>query len=88
MFGLLSRIKAYLIVALSVALPIVYLVGQLVGKKTGKNEAEIDRLRDANKTNKEIADFYRKMAEYEDENENGSLHRRDNLIERLRDKGL
>lgn len=88
MFGLLGRIKSWAIVALTAALPIIYLIGQLVGKKTARTAAENDRLRDINETNEEIANFYRKMAEHEEDNTHGSLHNRDNLIKRMRDNGL
>lgn len=88
MFGLLGRIKMWAIVVLTAALPILYIIGQLIGKKNARTASENDRLRDINQTNEEIANFYRKIAEYEEDNTNGSLHNRDNLIERLRDNGL
>jgi hypothetical protein len=87
MFSMLSKVKTWAIAALSLALPIVYVFGRLIGKNKGWAEAESERLKNANKKSRQVADFYKEMAEDEQIVE-GNLHKRDNLTERLRDKGL
>lgn len=88
MFGFWGRIKSGIIIFLTAALPLVYLVAKALGRKDGQTESDIDRLTDANQTEHKISEFYREMADNEQDIQSGKLHNRDNLIERLRDKGL
>lgn len=88
MFGLLGRIKSWIIVILTAALPLVYLIATMLGRKDGRMNSDIDRLTNANQTEHKISDFYREMADNEADIQSGKLHNRDNLLERLRGKGL
>lgn len=85
---LFDRLKHYLIVAAVVAKGALLAFVSFRSYKAGKDNAELDRLQQANKSQKRRADFYREMSENEQEIRNSKLHDRDNLIDRLRDKGL
>jgi hypothetical protein len=87
MFSFFGKVKGWAIAALSAALPIVYFFGHLIGKNKGRSEEQQDRLEDANERNRQVADFYKEMADDEQITE-GDLHKRDSLNKRLRDKGL
>jgi hypothetical protein len=87
MFSVFGKIKAWIIAGLAAALPIVYVVGRLIGRAKGRAAAENERTEDANKSAKEVADFYREMAN-DEEITNGNLNDRDRVSQRLRDKGL
>jgi hypothetical protein len=87
MFSVIGKVKTWAIAALTAALPIIYFFGRFYGRMKGKQEAEMERVEDANKTASDIADFYKEMADDEQITE-GNLHNRDRLSKRLRDKGL
>lgn len=88
MFGIWGRIKSWIIIILTAALPLVYMIATMLGRKDGRTESDIDRLTNANQTERKISDFYREMADNEADIQSGKLHNRDNLVKRLRDKGL
>lgn len=79
--GIWGKIKAAVIIILTAALPLLY----ILGRRDGGSSQEIDRLKNASETNEEIADFYRRHVEYVDRD---PIRDRDDLIERLRGKGL
>ena len=83
-----DKIKHYLIVAFIVAKAALLAFVSLRSYQAGKNASEVDRLEQANKNHKRIADFHREMSEHEQEIRNSKLHDRNNLVDRLRDKGL
>ena len=83
MFGLLGRVKNWVIGLLLAAAPVLY----VIGRREGDKEREIEFLRNSAATNDEIADFYRRMGEFPDEEDLRTRNRND-LIERLRSDGL
>jgi hypothetical protein len=85
---LIRRFKEYLIVAAFVAKAMLIAFVSYTSYRSGKNKAEVDRLKDANQSQKKIADFHREMAHHEQDIRNSKLHDRSNLIDRLRDNGL
>jgi hypothetical protein len=87
MFSFFGKVKVWAIAALSAALPIVYFFGHLIGKNKGRSVEQLDRLEDSNETNRQVADFYKSMAD-DEEITHGNFDKRDNLTDRLRDKGL
>ena len=76
-----GRIKTYIIGALALALPISYVMGKVKGAAKEKNKV----LRDELQAQKKTYDFYKAMAEHE---EDTSVNSRGGLIERLRRDGL
>lgn len=81
MFSIFGKIKDLIIAALVIALPILYIVGRVKGKAAEKNKI----LKDEIKAKKKATDFYKAMAEHE---EDGSLDNRSGLTDRLRKDGL
>lgn len=75
-----GRIKDYIIAALAMAIPIIYVFGRIKGSANEKNKVLMDDL----KTSKKTSDFYKKMAEHEDDN----LTDRKSVTDRLRSNGL
>jgi hypothetical protein len=89
MFSILfQRLKGYLLVAAFVAKAMLLAFVSYTSYRSGKNKAEVDRLQDANQSQKQIADFHREMARHEQDIRNSKLHDRSNLIDRLRGNGL
>ena len=81
MFSLLTgKLKIYLYAAFSALLPILY----VLGRKDGSKINEVKHLKDDLETEKERAEFYKKM----EADESTSINNRDELIDRLRDTGL
>ena len=76
-----SKIKLYLIAGLAVLLPILYVLGRKDGKKLEKTKVLADELQ----ASKKSSNFYKKMAEHE---EDTSTNTRSGLINRLRGNGL
>jgi len=76
-----SKIKLYLIAGLAVLLPILYVLGRKDGKKLEKTKVLADELQ----ASKKSSNFYKKMAEHEEDN---STNTRSGLINRLRGNGL
>lgn len=81
MFGIVGKVKTYIIGALAVLLPILYVLGRRDGKKIEKQKVLADELQ----ATKKASDFYKAMAEHEDEFNPGS---RNDLTDRLRRDGL
>ena len=81
MFSIVGKIKIYIIGALASALPIIYVFGRIKGKEAEKNKVLRDELDNQNK----VSDFYKSMAEYEDD---PSTNDRSGLTDRLRKGGL
>jgi lipopolysaccharide biosynthesis regulator YciM len=81
MFGIIGKIKSYIIGGLLLALPVIYALGTLLGRKA----AQHDRIVDANTAANDAADFYKRMAEHEGDH---SISNRSDLIDRLRKDGL
>ena len=81
MFGIVGKIKTYIIAALAVLLPILYVLGRKDGKKIDKKKVLADELQAQQKA----SDFYKAMAEHE---EDTSVNSRDGLVKRLRRDGL
>jgi hypothetical protein len=77
---LFGKIKTYIIATLAIALPILYVMGRVRGSANAKNEVLKDDLQAEQKT----TDFYKAMAEHEDD----SITSRDSLTDRLRGNGL
>ena len=77
---LFSKIKSYAIGALALALPILYVMGQVKGRAKEKTKVLEDELEAQGKA----SDFYKKMAEHEDDN----LTDRKSVTDRLRNNGL
>ena len=75
-----GKIKSYIIGALALALPILYVMGQVKGRAQEKNKILKDELEAQGKA----SDFYKKMAEHEDDN----LTDRKSVTDRLRNNGL
>lgn len=78
--SLTGKFKIYLYAAFAALLPILY----VLGRKDGAKINEVNHLKDDVETEKERAEFYKKM----EADESTSINDRDELIERLRDKGL
>jgi len=78
---IVGKIKTYIIGALAVLLPILYVLGRKDGKKLEKGKVLADELQ----ASKKASDFYKAMAEHE---EDGSINSRDGLVKRLRRDGL
>lgn len=76
-----SKIKLYLIAGLAVLLPILYVLGRKDGKKLEKTKVLADELQ----ASKKSSNFYKKMAEHE---EDTSTNSSSGLINRLRGNGL
>ena len=76
-----GKIKLYLIDGLALLLPILYVLGRKDGKKIEKGKVLADELQ----VQKRSSDFYKAMAEHE---EDTSVNSRGGLIERLRRDGL
>jgi len=81
MFMIFGRIKDMIIATLALALPIIYIMGRVKGKAAERNKVLRDDLKTKEKTN----DFYKAMAEHEDD---PSTSDRDSFIKRLRRDGL
>ena len=77
---ILSKIKIYIIGALALALPILYVMGRVRGSANEQNKVLKDDLQAQQKT----TDFYKKMAEHEDD----KITDRSSLTDRLRGNGL
>jgi hypothetical protein len=77
-----GRIKTWVIGVLVALMPVVY----VFGRREGDKEREIEFLRNSAETNDEIADFYRRMGEFPDEDPD--LDTRRGLADRLRNEGL
>ena len=75
-----GRIKDYISAALAMAIPIIYVFGRIKGSANEKNKVLMDDL----ETSKKTSDFYKKMAEHEDDN----LTDRKSVTDRLRSNGL
>ena len=77
---LFGKIKTYIIATLAIALPILYVMGRVRGSANEQNKVLKDDLQAEQKT----TDFYKAMAEHEDD----SITSRDSLTDRLRGNGL
>jgi hypothetical protein len=75
-----GKIKMYIIATLAMALPIIYVFGQIKGRAKEKNKV----LKDDLQAQEKATDFYKAMAEHEDDN----ITDRKSLTERLRGNGL
>ena len=75
-----GKIKSYIIGALALALPIIYVMGQVKGRAKEKTKVLEDEL----EAQTNASDFYKNMAEHEDDN----LTDRKSVTDRLRDNGL
>lgn len=80
MFGLVSKIKLYIIIALSVLMPIIHLLGRHKGRAAEQNKI----IRDELDAQKKASNFYKSMAEHEDI----TTDSRSSLTDRLRGNGL
>lgn len=78
---ILGKIKTYVIAALSLLLPILYVFGRKDGKKLEKQKILADEL----EAQRDVSDFYKAMAEHEDDFNPVS---RNDLTDRLRRDGL
>jgi hypothetical protein len=81
MFGIVGKIKTYIIAGLAVLMPILYVLGRKDGKKIEKQKV----LEDEIEASQKASDFYKAMAEHEDD---PSTNDRDSLSDRLRRDGL
>jgi len=79
-FSIFGKIKSYIIMALAMALPIIYVMGKVKGAAKEKNKVLKDDLQAQEKS----TDFYKAMAEHEEDNINDSS----SLADRLRGNGL
>ena len=77
---LFSKIKSYAIGALALALPIIYVMGQVKGRAKEKTKVLEDEL----EAQAKASDFYKNMAEHE----NDTLTDRRSVTDRLRNNGL
>ena len=75
-----GKIKSYIIGALALALPIIYLMGQIKGRAKEKTKVLEDEL----EAQTQASDFYKNMAEHE----NDTLTDRKSVTDRLRNNGL
>ncbi len=80
MFGLVGKIKLYIIIALSVLMPIIHLLGRRKGRAAEQNKI----IRDELDAQTKASDFYKSMAEHEDI----PTTDRSSLTDRLRGNGL
>jgi hypothetical protein len=80
MFGIVGKIKTYIIAALALALPVIYLIGNIKGRYKEKNKVIKDELQAQQKA----STFYKNMAEHDTENLTDSR----SLADRLRSNGL
>jgi hypothetical protein len=77
---LFGKIKNYIIGALALALPIIYVMGKVRGSASEKNKVLKDDLQSQTKA----TEFYKAMAEHEEDNITDSS----SLVKRLRGHGL
>lgn len=75
-----GKIKTYIIGALALALPIIYVMGKVRGSANEKNKV----LKDDLQAQQKATNFYKKMAEHENDN----ITDRKSLTKRLRGNGL
>ena len=75
-----GKIKSYVILTLTLALPLIYLMGRVKGHAAEKNKVLKDDLQAQQKTTQ----FYKKMAEHEQDD----INDRASLTDRLRGNGL
>jgi hypothetical protein len=75
-----GKIKTYIIAALAMAIPIIYIMGRVTGASKEKNKV----LQDDLQAEKKNTDFYKVMAEHEEDN----ITDRNGLTDRLRGNGL
>lgn len=80
MFSIFGKIKSYIIMALAMAIPIIYVVGRVKGAAKEKNKVLKDDLQAQEKS----TDFYKAMAEHEED----TITDRKSLADRLRGNGL
>ena len=80
MFGIVGKIKTYVIASLTLALPFIYLIGSLKGREKEKNKV----LKDDLQAQEKAANFYKNMAEHDTENLTDSR----SLADRLRSSDL
>lgn len=78
---IISKIKTYIIGALALALPIIYVFGRMKGREAEQNKILRDELDNQNT----VSNFYKAMAEHEDD---PSTNDRSSLTDRLRRDGL
>jgi hypothetical protein len=78
---ILGKIKTYIIGALALLLPILYVLGRKDGKKLEQQKTSQDAL----EATQNASDFYKAMAEHEDDFNPVS---RNDLTDRLRRDGL
>lgn len=78
---ILGKIKTYIIGALALLLPILYVLGRKDGKKLQQQKI----LKDELEATQDASDFYKAMAEHEDDFNPVS---RNDLTDRLRRDGL
>ena len=78
---IISKIKTYIIGALALALPIIYVFGRMKGRESEQNKILRDELDNENT----VSNFYKAMAEHEDD---PSTNDRSSLTDRLRRDGL
>ena len=81
MFGIMGKIKTYIIAGLAILLPILYVLGRKDGKKIEKTKVLADELQ----ASKRASTFFKKMATHEDDTSTNSKR---GLINRLRGNGL
>lgn len=81
---ILGRIKSILLAIAGVALPILY----ILGRKDGANLEQREALKEAVETEKERADFYKAMDEFDNEIKDATPRDRADIAERLRQHGL
>lgn len=75
-----GKIKTYIIGALALAIPIIYVMGKVRGSANEKNKV----LKDDLQAQQKATNFYKKMAEHENDN----ITDRKSLTKRLRGNGL
>ena len=80
MFNIFGKLKTYIIAALALALPIIYVFGQVKGRAKEKTKVLEDEL----DTRNDQYEFYKKMAEHEQDD----INDRASLTDRLRGNGL
>ena len=81
MFNIFGKIKDGIIATLLLAIPIIYVFGRAKGKAAEKHKVLKDELQAQNKA----TDFYKAMAEHEDDH---NVDSRSGLTDRLRRDGL
>ncbi len=75
-----GKIKTYIIAALAMAIPIIYIMGRVTGASKEKTKV----LQDDLQAEKKNTNFYKAMAEHEEDN----ITDRNGLTDRLRGNGL